>query len=387
MSTQDRWLLPEGIEEVLPAEARRLERLRRQALDLFARWGYELVMPPMIEFLDALLTGTGQELDIQTFKLTDQVGGRLMGVRADMTPQVARIEAHYLKRSGPVRLCYLGPVLFTRAEEAGASREPLQLGAELFGHRGPESDVEIIELLLAMLDDFGVPKPHLDLGNVGVFQSLAASFAIAGAQREAVFEALQRKSRPDLETLLDNADARRLFCALTELNGDVGTLDEAAVGLAKAGPGVSGALDNLRGIAGAVGARCPHVPIYIDLAEVEGHRYYTGLTFSVFAPGHGKAVARGGRYDNIGQAFGTPRPATGFSADLRTLLRLLPVTQDGVQGIRAPAQDDAALAEQVRALRQRGERVVRALPNIQVGQDGCDRQLVLRDSQWIVESL
>ncbi|MFQ5937297.1 MAG: ATP phosphoribosyltransferase regulatory subunit, partial [Acidiferrobacterales bacterium] len=320
MPGRDRWLLPEGVEEVLPDEAQRLEAMRRQVLDLLHTWGYELVMPPMIEYLDSLLTGAGRELDLQTFKVTDQLSGRLMGIRPDMTPQAARIDAHYLKRSGPVRLCYFGSVLRTRPEEFGDSREPLQLGAELFGHAGPESDAEILCLMIETLKLAGIGELHVDLGHIGVFRALTAEARLSSDQESDLFDALQRKARADLEALMDASDMRAnhkaMLMALVELNGGIEVLREARQRLAEAPAAVTQALDDLETVAARVNAKLPGLPLYFDLAELTGYRYYTGVIFSAFVPKYGRPVARGGRYDGIGQAFGRARPATGFGADL-----------------------------------------------------------------------
>ena len=393
MRDPDRWLLPEGIEEILPAEALRLEAMRRRLLDLFAVWGYELVMPPLIEYLESLLTGTGRELDLQTFKLTDQLSGRLMGVRADMTPQAARIDAHYLKRGAPVRLCYVGSVLHTRPDALGGSRELLQLGAELFGHPGPESDIEILRLMLDALAATGLDGLHLDLGHVGVFRALAAAAGLKPEQEAAIFGILQRKARPELDALLAEtqlgAKQNEWFTALTELNGGAEVLAAARARLAGAGPGVASALDNLAAVADAVAASHPALTRYFDLAELRGYRYYTGVVYAVFLPGQGQALAQGGRYDGIGKAFGRERAATGFSADLRRLVKLLPEDAALRGGILAPAGGAPALRAEVARLRAAGERVVEGLPG--AGGDpremGCDRRLVERRGAWTVEKI
>jgi ATP phosphoribosyltransferase regulatory subunit len=391
MSDKDRWLLPEGIEEILPLEAQRLEAMRRRLLDLFDSWGYELVMPPLIEFLESLLTGTGRDLDLQTFKLTDQLSGRLMGVRADMTPQAARIDAHYLKRSLPVRLCYVGSVLHTRPDEFAGSRELLQLGAELFGHPGPESEVEILRLMLVALQAIGIDHPHLDLGHVGVFRQLAADAGLDGRLESDLFEALQRKARPDVEALLAGSsltpERKGMLAALTDLNGGPEVLIEARTRLAAAGIGVARALDNLQTVAGAIVSSHPDVPLYFDLAELRGYRYYTGVVYSVFVPGHGQAVAQGGRYDGIGKAFGRERAATGFSADLRRLLKILPGNTAVRAAIHAPWSQDGVLRKEVERLRAAGERVVIGLPGVEVSASefGCDRELVQEKGVWLLK--
>jgi ATP phosphoribosyltransferase regulatory subunit len=392
MLEKERWLLPEGIEEILPLEARRLEGMRRRLLDLFDTWGYELVMPPLIEYLEALLTGTGKDLDLQTFKLTDQLSGRLMGVRADMTPQAARIDAHYLKRAVPVRLCYVGSVLRTRPDEFAGSRELLQLGAELFGHPGPESDIEILRLMLAVLYTIGVEHAHLDLGHVGVFRHLLADSGLKAGLETDLFDALQRRARPDIDALLAHADLpadkKAMLAALTELNGGPEVIAEGRVRLAAGGAPVRQALDNLQTVVDAVAGKYAGLPVYVDLAELRGYRYYTGVVYSLLLPGQGQAVAQGGRYDGIGKAFGRERAATGFSADLRRLLKLLPNGAAAPGGILAPWEDDAALAAEVARLRATGQRVTVRLPGTAVGARdmGFDRELVREQGVWVVKN-
>lgn len=381
-------MLPEGIEEVLPDDARRLETMRRRILDLFYTWGYEFVMPPMIEYLEALLTGVGKELDLQTFKVTDLLTGRLMGIRPDMTPQAARIDAHYLRRGGPVRLCYLGSVLRTRPDEFGGSREPLQLGAELFGHAGPESDAEILCLMIATLQLAGIDELHIDLGHMGVFHGLIAQAGLDAEQQSELFDALQRKARTDVEALLEAMaiDRRRrdMLTALIELNGGQEVLTAARQRLQNAPDGVRQALDNLEAVATLVARKLPSLPLYFDLAELAGYHYYTGMVFSAFVPAYGRAVAHGGRYDGIGQAFGRARPATGFGADLRLLLALSPSQVDVASGILAPDEDDASLQSEMERLRAAGERVVLRLSGVQASETGCERELVRKDGEWVV---
>ena len=389
MADQERWLLPEGIEEILPEEARRLERLRRRLLDQLDAWGYELVMPPLIEYLDALLTGTGRDLDLQTFKLTDQLTGRLMGARADMTPQAARIDAHYLKRERPVRLCYAGNVLRTRPDAFAGSRELLQLGAELFGHPGPESDIEVARLMLATLAAAGLGELHLGLGHVGVFRALAAEARLPAALESDLFEALQHKARSQVETLLATSEApagvKTMLAALVDLNGGVDTLARARELLKGAPPGVQVALVNLEQVAKALTHR--NAPVYFDLAELRGYRYYTGVVFSAFVAGQGQAIAQGGRYDGIGRAFGRARAATGFSTDLRRLLRLAPVEDGGTKGVLAPHTGMPGLDEQIAKLRAAGERVVTRLPGdaSPALALGCDRELVEQGGKWAIK--
>jgi ATP phosphoribosyltransferase regulatory subunit len=392
-AARERWLLPEGIEEILPAEARRLESLRRRLLDLFASWGYELVMPPLIEYLESLLTGTGRDLDLQTFKLTDQLTGRLMGVRPDMTPQAARIDAHYLKRNAPVRLCYTGSVLRTRPDEFEGAREPLQLGAELFGHAGSEADAEILSLMIEALRLADIREAHVDLGHVGVFRALAAQARLDDGAEAELFAALQRKARTEVEDLLAGseapASAKRMIAGLLDLCGGPEVLAQARAQLKGAPAEVKQALTELETVAARV-ARKPGTPaLYFDLAELSGYRYYTGVVFSAFVPGHGRAIARGGRYDGIGKAFGRSRPATGFGADLRQWLRLADAPAAALAGILAPDSEDPGLAQEVALLRAKGERVVMWLPGEKCSamELGCDRVLAKKDGRWVVESI
>jgi ATP phosphoribosyltransferase regulatory subunit len=392
MSTKDQWLLPEGIDQVLPPAAWRLECARRELLDLFSRWGYDLIMPPLIEYLESLLTGTGNDLDLQTFKVTDQLTGRMMGLRADMTPQAARIDAHPLQRSEPTRLCYMGTVLHTRNDGFGGSRSPLQVGAELFGHAGVESDVEIITLLLESLQLLSISAIHIDLGHVGIFRGLARDADLSEQQESDLFEALQRKAVPEIEEMLKayvaDAGQRQRLAALAELNGDRSVLQRAREQLAGAGEPVLAALDNLGAIAALIEQRAGGETLNFDLAELRGYRYQTGMVFAVFVPGCGQEIARGGRYDAIGKVFGRSRPATGFSTDLRELMQLSQRSFAHSRGaIFAPGGEDSELLSAVSALRQTGERVVRGLPGQQGGaaEMNCDRLLANEKGQWLVK--
>ena len=392
MSVKDQWLLPEGIEEVLPPEAWKLECARRELLDLFSRWGYALVMPPFIEYLESLLTGSGTDLDLQTFKVTDQLSGRMMGLRADMTPQAARIDAHPLQRDEPSRLCYMGTVLHTRADGFGSSRSPLQVGAELFGHAGVESDVEILSLLLECLSLMKIPDVHIDLGHVGIFRGLALEAGLSRQQESNLFEALQRKAVTEIDEILasssaDEAHSKRL-AALSTLNGGREVLDAARDQLAGASDNVLMALDNLCEIAALLEQGNSGLSLNFDLAELRGYNYQTGMVFAIFVPGCGEEIARGGRYDAIGEVFGRARPATGFSTDLKTLLdlgRREYATPDSA--IFAPADNDPALAAVVQQLRQSGEPVIRGLPGQagDAGTMGCDRVLVKEKGEWVVK--
>jgi ATP phosphoribosyltransferase regulatory subunit len=385
--TRDRWLLPEGIEEILPAEARRLEDMRRAVLDLFDRWGYALVMPPLIEFLDSLLTGVGRDMDLQTFKVTDQLSGRLMGVRADMTPQAARIDAHYLKRTHATRLCYVGSVLRARRDELAGSREPLQLGAELFGHSGPESDAEVLSLMLATLALTGIRAPHIDLAHVGVFRALAGCAELGSEQKDELLDAVERRARSEAEALLSTwsvgPEDRARLLALLDLSGD-GDVIARARSLYRAVPEALAAIDDLETIARFVKRQAPDAALHYDLAELGGYHYYTGVMFSAFVPGHGRAVAKGGRYDGIGRAFGRDRAATGFSAYLGRLLTVGQAPANHATGILAPAENDSTLITEIARLRAAGERVVCQLPGDagSAADFDCDRILIKRNGRW-----
>jgi ATP phosphoribosyltransferase regulatory subunit len=386
----ERWLLPEGVDEYLPQQAERLEALRRELLNLFHSWGYELVIPPLIEYLESLLVGAGHELDLETFKLIDQSTGRLMGVRADMTPQVARIDAHRLRREAPTRLCYLDTVLLTRQDGFARSRTPLQLGAELYGHAGIESDIEMLRLMTETLRVTGLQEFYLDLGHVAIFRSLARQAQLNNEQEQVLFDALQRKAKPEIEEFLgsiniDN-ELRRMLVSLVELNGNYTVLDEAQSMLAKAGKDVQQALENLQRIARMARSQLSRVPIHFDLAELRGYRYQSGVVFAAFAPGHGQEIARGGRYDEIGRLFGRPRPATGFSSDLKTLMALSPPVSYAPRAIFAPASECEALQRTIKQLRQQGERIIGELPGQSgtICDQGCDRRLEKKGSEWVV---
>ncbi len=384
------WLLPEGVEEILPPEAAQIENLCRRIIDLHQSWGYELVMPPMIEFLESLLTGTGEDLDLKTFKLTDQLSGRMMGIRADTTPQVARIDAHKLKRNVPTRLCYLGTVLHTRPETHGGSRSPLQAGAELYGHRGVESDAEVLCLMLETLAIAGVKDVHVDLGHVGIYQGIADQAGLQPEQEIELFEILQRKAGAELKALIKAsslpAKIGKMLEYLINANGDARIFNQAARQLASASAKVKNCLRELRVIAELVQKRIPDAPLYFDLAELRGYHYHTGLVFAAYVPGTGQGIAFGGRYDDIGRAFGRARPATGFSLDIKTLLAASSLAVNDRSGIFAPAKDDRALQKMINKLRRSGEMVITELPG-QKGsakEMGCDRKLVSRSGKWTV---
>ena len=389
----DRWLLPEGVDEVLPPQAVRLENLRRRVLDLHASWGYELVIPPFIEYLESLLVGTGSDLDLKTFKLTDQLTGRLMGVRADMTPQVARIDARSRSDESCSRLCYLGTVLHALPDGFTRTRSPVQVGAELYGHAGFESDCEVLSLMLETLAVAGVESVHVDLGHVGIFRALARQAGIEGDEELALHDALQRKARAEIDEHLDAAGApenvSRMIAALANLNGDESVLADAQSVLSAGCEEVATAIDRLKRIASVVKSRYPQAPVHVDLAELRGYRYHTGVVFAALVPGHGQEIARGGRYDAIGSAFGRPRPATGFSTDLKSLLTLAGDAADTAyaETILAPWSSAPELAARVDALRAQGKRVVFELPGEKRRRgDGAPRALRERDGEWQITS-
>jgi len=393
MQQKDSWLLPDGIEEILPADAKHLESLRRRLLDMFACWGYELVIPPFIDFLDSLLTGSGHDLDLQTFKLTDQISGEMLGVRADMTPQVARIDAHHLKHEWPTRLCYYGTVLHTRGDPLEKTRSPMQIGAELYGHAGIDSDIEVIRLMLETLALTGLLNVHLDLGHVGIYRSLSRQAGLSPAQESGLFDVLQRKARPELADMIDSyaldQDLKAMFLALPLLNGGVEIVRQARQIFLPADAELQQALTDLETIAGRLARLFPSLPISFDLAELRGYHYHTGVVFAAFTPAVGREIARGGRYDNIGGVFGRARPATGFSADLKLLAALSNARVEPECKIFAPCQDDAALAEKVRDLRAAGHTVIQQLPG-QAGDGaamGCTAILEQDNQTWLVRNL
>ncbi|MGB0713443.1 MAG: ATP phosphoribosyltransferase regulatory subunit, partial [Gammaproteobacteria bacterium] len=359
--------------------------------------GYDLVVPPLVEYLESLLTGTGHDMDIATVKFVDQMGGRLLGIRADMTPQAARIDAHQLKRDHPVRLCYLGPVLRSVPEQQGAARNPLQVGAEIYGHQGGSSDVEIVSLMLETLKAVGVEDVYIDLGHTGVFRGLARHAGMSEADEEAFFDMLQRKAVPEIEAFLDgsayDAATQSMLAALCRLNGDAPVLEEADSVFASAPAEVRDAIERLKTLSQEISAALPDVPLHFDMAELRGYQYHTGVVFAAYVPGFGGAVARGGRYDSVGLEFGRARPATGFSADIKTLLSLgcyqAPEAAQAV--ILAPVAGDAGLREAVALLREGGRRVIHALDagdlEPMARTMGCGEVLVLRDGHWSTQQV
>lgn len=387
MTIKESWLLPEGIDELLPQEASQLECLHRALVDRMRSWGYQLVVPPLVEYLDSLLTGTAKSLDIQTFKLTDQMSGRMLGIRADMTPQVARIAAHKLRHQADIlRLCYIGSVLHTLPEGQGTSRNPIQLGAEIYGHAGPESDVESIQLMVDLLNVTGaVSTIAVDIGHVGIYRGLADYAGLTAEQEDELFSALQRKAAAEIETLLDSYqladDARQMLQALAELNGDSDVLETAKMQLARAPEPVQQALATLVQISNMLSQRLPELAINFDLAELRGYHYHTGVVFAAYKPGSAQAIAAGGRYDDIGEHFGHAQPATGFSMDLKKLVTLLPVADSPAEVIGVEWQDDAALQEMIESLRQAGRVVVYQMPGTAIA---TTHTLVKQAGHWQV---
>jgi ATP phosphoribosyltransferase regulatory subunit len=391
MTTVDRWLLPDGVEELLPAQAERAEALRRRLLDLYRSWGYDLVMPPLLEFTDSLLIGLGSDVDLLTFKVTDQLSGRSMGIRADITPQVARMDAHSLRREGPVRLCYAGSVLHTRPKSLLASRSPIQIGVEFYGDAGLASDREVVLLMLETLRCAGIQGITLDLGHVAIYRALVQAAQLGDDDEHALFDALQRKATGDIAAVLQrsvkDASLRRWLDELSRLQGGFDVLARARTIFTDAPADVLNAIDELIAIAEAVRVRMPEVNLYFDLSELRGYHYHTGVVFAALANGWGQALANGGRYDHIGEVFGRARPATGFSSDLKALIALSNgALASGAGSILAPADDSIELWRAVQQLRAAGERVISALPS-QPRPEGCDRELVFTGNNWQVVAL
>ncbi len=379
------WVLPDHIADVLPSEARHIEELRRAWLDTARGYGYELVMPPLLEHLESLLTGTGEALDLQTFKLVDQLSGRMMGLRADTTPQVARIDAHLLNRTGVTRLCYCGPVLHTRPGRPHATREPLQLGAEIYGHAGLEADLEVLELALQGLRATGVSDLTVDMADARLVRALLAGLPVEASVLARVHAALAAKDRSELAVLTRDfpAASRKGLDALVHLYGDEAVLAEAQRSLPDTPP-VREALATLRWLAAHLeGAR-----VSFDLADLRGYAYYSGARFALYTPGLSDALVRGGRYDEVGAVFGRNRPAVGFSLDLRELVGVV-AKQPLRAAIRAPWGEDPALRAAIAGLRQQGETVVCVLPGheSEVDEFHCDRELVRQGATWAVRSL
>ncbi len=381
------WLLPEHIADVLPARARQVEQLRRGLLDAAESFGFELVIPPMLEHIESLLSGTGHSLDLQTFKLVDQLSGRTLGIRADSTPQVARIDAHLLNRSGVARLCYCGPVLHTRASGSGATREPLQFGAEIYGHADIEADLEILDLALECLAVAGLEGAVLDLADTRIVRAVLAGVPVDAARLEAVHAALATKDAAELAVVARGfpVETRQGLEALLHLYGDASVLDEARRVLPQRAS-IATALDALKQLAAHVAQAHPSIGIGFDLADSSGYAYYSGARFAVYVDGASDAIARGGRYDEVGAIFGRTRPAVGFGLDVKELVDLVPAEAPR-RAVRAPWSNDAGLRSTVRQLRRRGEIVVRQLPGAGDDESGLvfDRSLAAAHGQWSLQ--
>ena len=377
------WVLPDHIADVLPLEARHIEELRRDLLDMARCYGYELVMPPLLEHLESLLTGAGEALDLQTFKLVDQLSGRMMGLRADSTPQVARIDAHLLNRQGVTRLCYCGPVLHTRPDVPHATREPLQFGAEIYGHAGLEADLETLLLALDCLKVARVQAPSVDMADARIVKALLEGVSFEDDLLAQVHAALAAKDSSELSKLTKNfsPSSRQGLLALVQLYGDEKVLLEAEKVLPPSST-VREALSNLKWLASHLGG----ANVSFDLADLRGYAYYTGARFSIYAPGASDALVRGGRYDEVGAVFGRNRPAAGFSLDIKALVGVLPARPLRA-AIRAPWREAADLDAAIASLRAQGETVVCALPghDSEVDEFHCNRELIQVAGQWVVQ--
>jgi len=385
MTTENRWLLPEGIDELLPEQASLLESLRRDLLDQCRTWGYRYVIPPLVEFTDSLLVGLGADLDLVTCKFTDQMSGRMLGVRADITPQAARIDAHSLGEAGATRLCYAGSTLQAVPQAIGVGRSPIQLGAELFGSVSIEADTEVITLLLSLLETAGVEAAiTLDIGHIGIYDALFSKTTLAPDVERQVFDALQRKSAPDIARLAEGLapEVATKLQHLAALHGSPEVLDRARAVFADEAI-VQHALDDLERVLDSVREGFPGLGLYVDLTELRGFRYHTGLVFAVYLEGRGSAVAKGGRYDSIGAVFGRERPATGFAIDLKALAENTTRAQSEAAPIVAPRGDDSELLAAIAALRASGHSVA-----IDLGEGvelAAAQRLVLNEGKWVVE--
>jgi ATP phosphoribosyltransferase regulatory subunit len=399
MSVSERWLLPDGVDELLPPEAWSVELMRRELLDLYSRYGYQLISPPLIEYLESLLTGTGNNLDLQTFKVTDQLTGRLMGVRADITPQVARIDAHLLQSKGISRLCYVDTVLHTRPVHIQTNRNPLQIGCELFGEASSNADIEVISLMLETLATVGIPNIHIDLAHVGIYKGLIESSSLDVDTEEKIFDALSRKSIPELDDLAVNtatdANIILLIRDIANLSGGIDALDKIEETVTKLNLSsanlIVDAINELRLIATQIHKRFEQVEIGFDFCELRGYNYHTGILFAAYSACYGYALAKGGRYNDIGKGFSqtsqlrsnNTRPATGFSADLKTLVRLSSKhREEPSKIIFAPKGDESALLDKINELRIK-HCVIQGLSDNETPESlGCNQVLVFEEQGW-----
>jgi ATP phosphoribosyltransferase regulatory subunit len=388
MPYSNNWILPDGIQEELPNEAEKLEMLRRNLIDMYQSWGYRLALPPLVEFMDSLRAGSGTLLDLQTIKITDILSGRLMGIRADMTPQVARIDAHRLKTDGINRLCYYGRVLRTKSTHPSGSRSPLQVGAELFGHSGIDSDYEIINLMIETLKTCKIENIILDIGHVQIFRGLAQQAKFTESDEKLFFDMLQRKSIPEIQTWLDEKtiddDIKAMLLTLPTLNGTTDLIEKAKVVLAKASADVQKALNYLAELITRIQTKWPDVKLHIDLSELRGYTYHNGIVYAAYTQETGRELARGGRYDDIGERFGNARPATGFSSNLCQLAELGNITVTEHAPIHAPASDDPQLTQLITELRNQGKVVIQAFQGQKETTDS-DQIIQMQDGKWVLK--
>ncbi|MFT6434887.1 MAG: ATP phosphoribosyltransferase regulatory subunit [Candidatus Azotimanducaceae bacterium] len=385
MSSNNRWLLPDGVDELLPPAALNLEFIRRRLLDLYTSWGYEYVIPPMIEFLESLLTGSGGDLDLKTFKVTDQISGRTLGIRADITPQVARMDAHSLNRTGITRLCYAGTALQTKPENMLASRAPLKLGAELFGSPGAEGDLEIVSLMIESLRSLGVKSVHLELGDVGIFRALMADKGISERDEKSLFNLIQQKSVASLRSMTEqlglSKELSEMMVTLPTLCGTSVVIDKALI-LFKGMPEIENRLAHLSKLHQAIVGRFENLNVYFDLSELRGYAYHTGIVFAGYVEGETQCIAKGGRYDDVGEVFGRARSATGFDLDAKVLLGFVGLDQTEKKRVLAKANTDAAKEktrwQKIVQLREEGYIVLESLADNQ----SYDLELIDEDGEW-----
>jgi ATP phosphoribosyltransferase regulatory subunit len=390
MTYADRWLLPDGVEEILPAEAKAIDSLRRRLLDLYSTWGYDMVIPPLLEYTDSLLIGLGRDVDLLTFKVTDQLSGRTLGIRADITPQTARMDAHSFNRTGANRLCYAGHVVHTRPKNPLATRTPIQAGLEFYGEPGVAADIEVVSLLLESLQLAGLPRLHIDLGHVGIYRAIAADAGLTKAQEDTFFELLQRKATTEIRTWVDaniaDQTKAQLFLSLPGLAGNKSVLQKARQLFGNV-VAAQVAVDQLDKVASIIEQRYPTAELYFDLGELRGYHYLTGLVFAAFAPGYGNPIASGGRYDHIGEVFGRARPATGFAVDITAISKLGLLKKIGIPAVAVIESSDANQWLAIQNLREQGQRVVAVGDGANLVELGCDRQLLFQDGCYQVVAL
>ena len=394
MDKTKRWLLPDGVEEILPQDAGKLESIRRELLDLYRSWGYQFVITPLVEYLDSLLVGSSQDLDLQTFKITDQLSGRMMGIRADITPQVARIDAHCLDREGPVRLCYSDNVLHTKPRGIMTSRVPIKIGAELYGDSTSNCDAEMISLMYKSLNVIGISDIHIVIGHVGIFRKLVQEAKLEKSEEKILFRSVQRKAYDDVDELIckfvRDESIGKMLTSLIRLSGDEGILAKALDCFSEAPHSVQAELNQLELVVKKVKEREPHMKLCFDFCELRGYEYHTGIVFAAYSPHYGRAISKGGRYDHIGEVFGRARPATGFDADLKVLTKISSLDFDRKKMIIAPDIADERLQVLIEKLRETGEVVIINLSKDNLGKKAleelnCDRQIVNENGAWEVK--